>query len=148
MPVQTTISIRGATIVRQGLQNLRAEVPRIGAQRIYEAMQRAKRATTAYPPELPGQRYRRTGTYGAAWDVVRNPSTTAESGGWSLVGRAVDARGRDYTKYVSGSAYGTMQARVHQGRWVLVRDAVDAQVARLPKTIRAHIMQVARRENL
>jgi hypothetical protein len=150
MPVRYSIRLRGAELVRQGLQNLKAEIPRIGQQDIYDAMKRAWDRVVKYPPELPGSRYVRTGTYGRAWTVKKSPGSGGSLGnriipGYTLVGNAVDRRGRDYTKYVGGDAYGLSQARIRQGRWVPARDAVDREVERLPQTVQNHLDSVARR---
>ena len=139
MPVQLTTKIGdGARIVSQGAQNLRLEIPKIGAQKIYEALQKAQKGVTHYPPELRGQRYKRTGRYGKAWRIER------KSNAWVLRGNAVGRYG-EYTKYVGGSARGQEQAKIHSGRWLLMRDAVDKALKPLPKTIKENIVMVARR---
>ncbi len=160
-----SIQIRGAKLVRMGLQNLQAEIPAIGAQQIYEAMQRAKARITRYPPsprkvrwDSERQRaayfatngfgggipYQRTGTYGKSWRIRRNPRSARVMAGYSLIGDATQ-RGRAYAKYVGGDAYGTSQSRIHGNRWAKVRTSVEKETATLPASIRSYIGMVARR---
>lgn len=122
-----------ARIVRQGLQNLRTEVPKIGRMRMYEASERIMRKVQKYPPTRVGQRYRRTYRLRDSWTIRR-----LEKGN-QIVSRA------PYANYVVGNAYGTDQAWMHTGRWPLFRDVADAEIARLPKTIQENIVTVARR---
>ena len=122
-----------ARIVRQGLQNLRTEVPKIGRMRMYEASERIMRKMQKYPPTRVGQRYRRTYRLRDSWTIRR-----LEKGN-RIVNRA------PYANYVVGNAYGTYQAWMHAGRWPLFRDVADAEIARLPKTIKENIVTVARR---
>jgi hypothetical protein len=71
--------------------------------------------------------------------------------GWTITPRQdgyTISNSTPYTKYVVGTAYGTEQAWMHQGRWQLLRDVSDEEVAKLPKEIEDNIMQVARREGL
>lgn len=145
MGVRLTVAVSDkARIVRQGMQNLRREIPQIGAQKMYDALSRAKARITRYPAIPAGSTYQRSGTFGHGWQIIR--LTGGDRQGWRLHGEARDRRGRDYTHWVSGSAYGTMQARVHAGRWVKVRDAVDDEVRKLPAAIREELAIVARRE--
>jgi hypothetical protein len=90
--------------------------------------------------------YQRTGTYGSAWNIVKTDASRGNSEGYALVGEAVNKEtGLEYTKYVSGSAYGTAQARIHQGRWPLLRDVIEEAMKELPKEISNDVVMVARR---
>lgn len=153
--VQLTASLRGATLVRMGLEDLKTELPRVGAARMYAAMQRAqtelrkpgKRPT--YPIKWETERQRRayfatngfgggipshrTGKYEKGFQIRRNTN------GYALFNRT------PYTKYVGGSADGTGQSFIHLDRWVLIRDAVDRAVRRLPQDVREDVFMVARR---
>lgn len=142
-----SIQIKNAKLVRKGLQDLEAEVPKIGAQQIFQAIQRAKKKVTTYPPELPDQQYVRTGRYGRGWKIRRQPGAGRKIPGYSLIGRA-EQRGRRYERYVGGDAYGQRQAQIHADRWVLVRDAIEQEVDGLPARIEKHIGMVARRKGL
>lgn len=123
----------GARLVRQGLQNLRAEVPKIGRQRIYETAERIMRKMQKYPPMRQGQKYTRTFRFRDSWKIRRLENGSALS------------NSAPYTRYVVGNAYGQGQAWMHVGRWVPFRDVADAETEKLPKTIRENISMVARR---
>jgi hypothetical protein len=77
---------------------------------------------TPYPPELPKQKYRRTGNFGKAWKAEKLSKAR-----WKVVNAVTDRRGRTYPGYVAGRAPDdqTTQAWMHSGRWWLARDVVD-----------------------
>lgn len=133
---ELSISVTGANIVRQGLQDLSAEIPQIGRLQIYRTEQAIVRRMKVYPPERPGQSYIRTGTLGGGWTITPNTN------GYTI------RNDTPYTKYVVGNAYGLEQAWMHQGRWNLLRDVSDDEVAKLPAEIDNNISQVARRLGL
>jgi hypothetical protein len=146
-------------LVRQGLENLGAELPKIGRRRIYTMMNRIRRRLAVYPSEPSGQsvtsshavlgrvfsrakgRYQRTGRYGRSWKVERLDD------GYGLSNRAA-FRGHEYAQYVGGDAYGQGQAWMHKGRWPLMRDVVDDELAKLPPEVEEEIVTVARRNGL
>lgn len=137
--IRLTIGIsKNAKIVRQGLQNLRAEVPKIGRQRMFEAMQRIVVRMQKYPPERPGQKYRRTFRFRAGWRINSIPDSPAQTG-WQVTNVV------PYAKYPVGNAYGEGQAWMHVGRWNLFRDVAEAEIGKLPKTIQNEVVMVARR---
>jgi hypothetical protein len=162
MPVRLQISVRNGELVRKDLEDLSdKDAPKVSAGRIFGRLEGARKRVTRYPPKFQGpypwvsdkQRryvmmmirrgvikvpYERTFKYRDAWRIIKTER------GYALVGRAAQ-KGREYTKYVSGSAYGTNQARIHQGRWTPLRDAVEEAVSRLPKEIADDIVMVARR---
>lgn len=164
MPVTLSVQVKGAEIVRRGLQNLRLATPKIGAQTIYDAMLRIQRrlkqpgGPITYPVHWDSERQRRaffatggfgrgipstrTGTYQRGWMIRRNPSTVRVQAGYSLINNTREAR------FVGGSAYGDGQSRIHRGRWVRLRDITDEELRDLPKTIQRSIDMVARREGL
>jgi hypothetical protein len=142
MAVQLSVTVR-ANLVSKKFENLAKEIPDVGAGRLRGRLVSAHTKLIRYPPELPNQRYRRTGTYRRAWKIVKVDMPSGK--GYRLTGRAVQ-KGRDYTKYVSGSAYGTNQARIHQGRWLKLRDAADEAVAGLPQEISQRVKMVSRRQ--
>ena len=125
-------------LVRQGLQDLAAEIPKIGRRKIYDAINRITREMEGYPAELPMQTYRRTGRLGASWKVQ------SLEDGYSISNYAAK-KGRRYANYVVGNAYGTGQAQIHEGRWPLFRDVVDREIAKQPQEIVDEIDLVARR---
>jgi hypothetical protein len=89
-----------------------------------------------YPPPPPTSRYVRTFALQHGWTI------TSRQDGYTT------SNATPYTKYVVGTAYGTEQAWMHVGRWLLLRDVSDEEVGKLPAEIDSHITQVARRENL
>lgn len=142
MPVQLSVTVK-ANLVSKKFEDLTKEIPDVAAGRLRGRLVSARTKLIRYPPELPNQRYRRTGTYGRAWKIVK--VNLSNGSGYRLIGRAAQ-KGREYTKYVSGSAYGTNQARIHQGRWLRLRDAVDEAVAGLPGDIASRVKMVSRRQ--
>ena len=138
---QLSIQINNADIVRRGLQDLSAEIPKIGRLQIYQTSQAIVRRMKIYPPERIGQLYRRTGKLGGGWMIIPNTNgyTTRND--------------TPYTKYVVGNAYGLEQAWMHistdQGkRWNLLRDVQEEEVEKLPKAIEEEITMVTRRVGL
>lgn len=136
---QLSIDIKNADIVRQGLQDLAAEVPKIGRLGIYRAMQSGVRTLKEYwtmnkPPALPS--YTRKGTLAGGWWI------TPSANGYST------SNNTDYTKHVHGNAYGLEQAWMHQDRHVLLRDVIEDEVSKLPPEIENEISMVARRVGL
>lgn len=151
---QITVKVK-TELVRQGLEDLNAEIPQVGRRRIRTVMDRIKRRMEEYPPE-PAHRMKtahhsilgtiitktgRTGLMGRSWRI--NQLST----GYTLENTA-QRKGRAYSGYVVGDAYGTGQAWMHQGRWNLFRDVVDEEVEKLPDEIGDEIMMVARRDGL
>ena len=133
---QLSLNVTGADLVRKGLQDLSAEIPKIGRLQIYQTEQAIVRRMKVYPPERPNQTYIRTGTLGGGWSI------TSRIDGYTI------SNSTPYTKYVVGNAYGLEQAWMHQGRWNLLRDVSDEEVGKLPAAIEDNISQVARRVGL
>lgn len=133
---QLSIQVTGAELVRKGLEDLGAEIPRIGRLQIYRTAQAIVRTMKEYPPERPGQTYIRTGTLGGGWNIL------SRSDGYTI------RNDTPYAKYVVGNAYGLEQAWMHQGRWQLQRDVTEDEVSKLPEEIVNEISMVARRLGL
>ena len=115
--------------VRAALHNATLAVESIPKKAIKEELQAAMEEARRYPPLLPNQRYKRTGTYFRSFKVAQ-----AQSGGnaYTLLSDARQ-KGRRYTKYVGGLADGSAQATIHKGRWLLIADAVSRAVDRVVK---------------
>ena len=133
---QLSIEVKGADIVRRGLQDLSAEIPKIGRLQIYQTAQAIVRRMKMYPPPPAASTYVRTGTLGGGWTITPNTNgyTTRND--------------TPYTKYVVGNAWGLEQAWMHVGRWQLLRDVQDEEVAKLPDEIEKEISAVARKVGL
>jgi hypothetical protein len=153
------ISVKVETgLVRQGLQDLFAEVPKIGRRQIRTVMERIKRRMQEYPAERPGQsiptahailgtvyqrapgRYKRTGNLGSHWYIA-----DFKDQGYTI-GNTAEHKDKQYGRYVVGDAFGTGQAWMHKGRWQLLRDVTDEEIDKLPPEIIKEIQLVARRE--
>ncbi|HEU4341004.1 MAG TPA: hypothetical protein VFU31_05485 [Candidatus Binatia bacterium] len=138
---QLSISFNNAELVRKGLQDLAAEVPKIGKLQIYRTEQTVVRRMKEYwtmnvPPELPS--YQRTGTLAGGYFI--SPTTN----GYRITNQV------PYTKHVVGNAYGLEQAWMHAkpGRHKLLRDIQEEEVEKLPPLIEQEISMVARRVGL
>lgn len=158
MPIQMTIKSRGADIVRQGLEDLTTEVPKIGRKRIYEKLREAKSilATPAPRPTYPinwdserqkraffatggfgkGIPYTRRGTGGmaASWKLER------EGEGWKLY------NDQSAAVYVFGNYEGARQSNIHAGRHPLMQPTIEAKIQELPPDIEEHIGYYARQK--
>ena len=138
----TQISITtNAPLVRQGLENLAAEIPQVGRRRIYNTSNRVLVRMRKYPKERKNQKYIRR------YRLQRNWKLKKLETGYTVINNT------PYTKYVVGTAYGTEQAWMHvstdQGkRWQLLRDEVEAEIKTLPEEIEDEIKLVARRNKL
>jgi hypothetical protein len=144
-------------LVRQGLQDLSAEIPKIGRRKIYDAMNRITREMEGYPGERANQTYVRTGNLGASWKVertedgyivsndARSASTVQRRTANGIRSYRNKSAGRRYTRYVVGDAYGLGQAWMHKGRWPLFRDVVDKELDKMPDEVAEQIELVARR---
>lgn len=154
MPVQLTVKTTGADLVRQGLEDLEREIPRIGKRRIYNMMLRVRtRLRTPAPrPSYPinwdsekqrrayfatngfgrGIPYRRNGRYEGGWDIV--PTET----GYRLENKW------DKARYVSGYHDGSGQSAIHAGRWPLFQEVVEEEIQELPEDIEQYITYYGR----
>jgi len=131
--MRLSIRVRGE-LVRQGLENLQAEIPAVGRRRIRTIANRIVRRMQYYPSERPGQTYQRTGGM-MKWRIEELTNR-----GYQL--RVIP----DYAPFVIGDAYGTSQAWMHKGRWPVFRDVSEEELQALPKEILDEIVMVARRQ--
>ena len=137
---QRTFRVKGAKIVRSGLQDLAADIPRIGRRQIRITMDRIVKVMKIYPPVPPGSTYERSFRLKRGWKII-----PIGADGYRIENRA-RFRGRAYTKYVIGMASGLGQAWMHVGRWKLFRNVVDAEGSKLPRDIAKHIRIAARKK--
>ncbi|MGH9158201.1 MAG: hypothetical protein ACRD1K_20725 [Acidimicrobiales bacterium] len=124
---------QGAKVVRQSLEHLRGDIPKIGRQSVYETMQRIVRIMKPYPPPPPGSTYRRTMRLKGSWRIQAAGAT-----GYTVKNIAA-RRGRRYSVYVIGDASGKRQAGIHAGRWKLLRFVAENEVRKMPKAIIEHM---------
>ena len=110
------MTITGQDTVTHALREAAAVLPRQVVNTTYDwAELHVMRylSVRPYPPERPGQRYKRTGRLGRSWSRLT-----------ALVLAALDNTA-PYSGYVVGDGKGQGQAWFHRGRWGLMRDMVD-----------------------
>ena len=111
--MQITIQVRNAELVKKGLANIRAEIPRIAESTIKAAAEKVVKRMQVYPPERPRQTYVRTGRLGSSFKITRSAT------GYTISNNA-EAKGRPYSRYVIGDTAGKIggggQAWMHVGR--------------------------------
>jgi hypothetical protein len=158
MPVQLSIKTKGAELVRKGLADLGAEIPKIARKDIYDALMRVRSrlASPAPRPTYPinwdspkqqrayfatdgfgrGIPTKRTGRYQKAWAVVRLAA------GYRIE-NPIPAAG-----YIGGDYSGQGQSQIHAGRWPLFMVEIENEIMELPPAIESHISYYARGRGL
>lgn len=114
-------------IVRQGLENLRAEIPKVGRNRIFQKLRKLVIRMKRYPSRPPNSTYVRTFRLQKSWSIRRKGNM-----GWTIFNRASN-RGRMYAQWVIGDAFGMRQAKIHVGRWKILRAEMEKILKELPK---------------
>ena len=114
--------VENGEIVRRGLQDLEAEIPKVSRLSIYRALLHVLTRMRKEPPRMAA--YSRTGIMRAGW-----PYRPVRVGniGYSIYNAVA------YTMYVVGDSEGLGQAWFHVGRWEVFRDAVEEELAKLPE---------------
>lgn len=153
-----TIKVHGQ-LVRQGLENLDAEIPKVGRQRIYLRMLRVKTrlSQSAPKPTYPidwdsekqkraffatngfggGIPYRRKGKLERAWVL------TSMENGYRLANEESGAF------FVWGDLYKRKsQSRIHAGRWPESKTVVFDELDKLPDEVAADIEAAKKRSGL
>lgn len=158
MPVEVTIEVRNAKLIRKGLQDLKREVPRIGRQDVYHSLWLVKKQVDKpiaprdpdvlfeYVSQKQAYRvladwfegkidipYRRTGAYGRSWRILRHGQE-----GWRMFSTS------PYAQFVAGGPMGEPQFRMHRDVWAHFRSELDYELNDLPITMRKHFATVAR----
>lgn len=87
-----------------------------------------------YPPERPGQRYRRTGKLGDGW-------TQRQYGRYHVT----FSNKTPYASYVVGDSTGDGQAWMHAGRWWLAIERIGQATSRLVQNLEAAIVTAIKR---
>jgi len=152
MPALTLTT--NATLVAQGLQDLEAEIPKVGRLQIYRTMQRIQKrmrrpgkrpshpirwvsekqkraffATEGFGRGIPT---RRTNEYVNAWELVKLEN------GYGLMNPLPQA------KFIGGGPFGGSQSMIHQDRWELLRTAFVDETAKLPEDVLEEIKITAK----
>jgi len=138
--MQITIQVKNAELVKRGLANIRAEIPKISERTIKKAADAIVKQMRVYPPERTGQRYVRTFKLRDSWRVK------PVSKGFTV------ASGVSYGRYVVGTPTGAIggggQAWMHVGRWLLFRDVAEYETSLLPPMVEEHIRLKVAQEKL
>lgn len=155
MAVQLSVKLApDAKLVRKGLEDLGAEIPKIARKDIYDMMLRVRKVmrTPGKRPRYPIQwdsdkqrryvlamlreqdnlPYRRTDALPNAWDIVRTPT------GYRMENPLSAA------VYVYGNFAGERQSSIHEGRHPVAQEIMDAEIDGLPPTIEEHITRYGR----
>ena len=155
---QLSIQVHGQ-MVRMGLQNLDAEIPKVGRLQIYNTVMAIRKGmqVKGTKPNYPidwasikqkkafyasdgfggGIPHNRTDDYVNSWQVEGLGNM-----GYRLVNKSQGAQ------FIGGNAYGLRQARMFRGHWPLFRDVADQEVQKLPENVNKEIKVVARRNGL
>lgn len=142
--MQITVRFKGGRVIR-GLKNIGDAIPDVGYRALYRKMKDAMEIARTYPPELPNQRYRRTGIYGRSFKLEKVATGKIAV---RIISDAVQ-KGRHYTVYVGGNALGLGQARIHQGRWAVIAKVVDRMVSeQVVKEVEADLGKVIRQQGM
>ena len=98
----------------------------ITREEMADGVLRASDRAIVYPPELPGQQYRRTGILGRK--TVSYFHGGSGVGVFGVESKAVQL-GKHYSSYPLGDENGRGQALIHAGRWEVLRKAFDEELA-------------------
>jgi len=128
-----------APIVRQGLQDLAADLPKIGRLVLYRTILAIFRRSGVYPPEWPGQKYRRTYGLRKSRVIERTPQ------GYTLSIEPVSKYGVSYGVYVLGLPTGGGQSAYHRNKWPPLAQITNEEVEKLPKEIQVLLLEAAAR---
>ena len=159
MPIQLSFKVsKNAELVRKGLQDLRAEVPKIGKATIYDRLVLAKKEMSKPPsvPKPPGLwdsikqqiAYFKSGGFGAGIPYVPTGKAgkswvlQAVDNGWKLMNKFAQA------VYLFGNWEGEKQSVIHAGRRPNFKETLQAHVERLPKTIQSNLNSAIKRLGL
>lgn len=155
MPIQMTIQAYGAELVRQGLEDMTAEIPRIGRKRIYGAMRRAQgilktvKSRPRYPIQWDSERQKRaffaTDGFGRGIPTRR----TGASLRWEITNTGTGymlSVAADWAGYLYGHYDGGGQSRIFEGTYPLFRDVVENQITNLPPEIEQDITYYGRQK--
>jgi len=161
MPVQMTVKTYQAELVRKGLADLEAEIPKIARKDIYDMMREVRTILRkpgrkpTYPINWDSDKqrwffifskgsfkrgykgpwmapYQRTNDLPSGWQIERTGD------GYRLYNPA------DAAVYVYGNFEGARQSKIHQQRHPVVQEVVEARITQLPADIEEHISYYGR----
>lgn len=156
--VQLSVKTTGAELVRQGLQDLTAEIPKIGRKGIYDKMVEARTELRtagkpiSYPVRWASEKqrryviallrskgnlpYRRTGKHPSSWNIVKITE------GYRFENEV------DTAVHLYGNYEGARQSPIHEGRHPIFQKVIEEKVQELPPEIEQHITYYARSKGL
>lgn len=156
MPVQMTVKVHDAELVRQGLQDLAAEVPQIGRKGIYDMMlgvrkiMRTPGEKPTYPINWDSDKQRRfvlamlaaknNLPYNRTNELPKGWTIEAVTNGYKLYNPAKAA------VYVYGNFEGARQSAIHKSRHPVAQQTVEAGIRKLPPDIEQNISYYARKK--
>jgi len=144
-------------LVAKGMQDLGAEIPKIGRLQIYQVVLRSRTRLRKpgkkvhYPVQWDSPRqkikviillkyvlkqlpYKRTEGYQQGFTIVKQKE------GYDLDNATYRA------KHIGGDADGLGQSRIFRGRYPLIRKVVDDEFAKLPAAVVEHIQIVGKQK--
>ena len=134
--MQLSLSFRNAALVRMGLQNLDAEIPKVARRPIYNTSLAIVRREKEYPSRFSSTGYKRTYRFRNNWTI------TAYELGYKIGNRT------SYGHYVVGDAFGAGQAWMHKGIWVPFRQVSEEEIAKLPEAVQNELSLAIRKSGL
>jgi len=147
----------GVRLVRQGLQNLSEDIPKIGQNQIWKTLVKARATAKIYPNQVAGSNwarqpsriYIRTYRLKKSVKIKKIKDTKYGIYGYSLSVDPVEVRkgyDKHYGRYVKGDPFsGWAQVPVHAGRWSILRDDVQNELNQLPKEILDELKPIAKK---
>ena len=137
--LRVTVIEKGLQRVRKGLENLRAEIPKVAKSRLRAASEEIVRRMQKYPGLRAKQKYIRTHLFQRAWKIADTKT------GYKVTNTA--RRGRvEYPEYVVGTLTNPgRQAWMHKGRWPVFAEVVTFVVEHLPKSVREHLQTAVKK---
>ena len=154
MPVQLTVKTVGSELVRKGLEDLDAEIPKISRRRIYNMMLKV-RGILRTPAPRP--------TYPINWDSNKQrifviamlraqdnlpyQRTDAMPRGWEIENTGTGYQiynSNDAAVYVYGNYEGARQSNIHAGRQPVFQQTLEGEIEALPPDIEDNISYYGR----
>lgn len=151
--IQLSVKAHGAEVVRQGLQDLSAEIPKIGRKGIYDKMLEVRKTLRtpgrkpSYPIRWVSERQRRaffaTGGFGGGIPHRRRGMEKR----WNIVSLDKGYRFENPAPgavYVFGDYEGARQSPIHEGRWPIFQETIESAIQEMPPEIERQISYYAR----
>lgn len=132
---------KNAKLVRDGLKNLDADIPKVSRLELYNTMLKIQKELQKYPPPPPKSKYIRTFKLRAGWTVLTKGKSPTRLG-YSISNKV------KYATLVMGDEFRNGQAWMHKGRWPLFKDVVEKMIDKLPTELNRNINLAARAKNI